>query len=32
MEMFDPDEAQKLAVSFKLPCSHTSHTESRQAA
>lgn len=32
MEMFDPDEVQKLATSFKFPCSHTSHADSRQAA
>lgn len=30
MEMFDPDEAQKLAEAFKFPCSYTSHTDSRQ--
>lgn len=32
MEMFDPNEAQKLAVTFKLPCSNISHTDSRWAA
>lgn len=32
MEMFDPVEAQKLAVAFKLPCSYNSHTDGRRAA